>query len=246
MCKEKLNITVENSCFDYIEDVLFVNGETVINCFVEPCGYMWFSTKKENYIELLENLFNAQPKEYDYIKAGWVLKSNISNPLINTDLEDINLEELWDDKIFNLHEEKNNFSHKEIKTVEQLYQYLYHEKSEYNKLCVRFDSFLLEKDWREGLISHIVLAKYLTKDTYLFVFDERDTAPLNKNLGIETNEIIQDSILKGSHLLSEIGLTLFLGNEFDEIKKEWNEYLEHKEKMDFEDFLDMKRKKKNN
>lgn len=246
MYNEKLNIHVENSCFDYIEEVFTDesgddNDGTFISCFIEPTGTIGFSTKKENYIELLEDLFNSQPEEYDYIKAGWVLRYNLSNPLINVDLEDMDFNEVWSDKLFNLEQKTNHLIHKDIKTVEQLHDYLHHHKE--NELYVRFNSFLLDKEkFREGVISKLSITRYLVDNHYLFIFDERDTnaVKFNEELNIETNTSLLDFIFKGNYLLSNVGITLFTEKEFDDIKKEWEEYLNYQDDYDFEDFLEKK------
>lgn len=241
MYNEKLNIAVEDTCFDYIEEVYKTDSsnETIIICFIEPTGTIGFSTKQENYIELLEKLFNSQPKEYDYIKAGWVLRYNLTNPLINVDLEDMDFKEVWSDKLFSLEQKRNHQLYKEIDKVEELHAYLHHHKE--NKLFVRFDSFLLDKDdYREGVVMKVSIARYLVDNHYLFVFDERDTSYLNKELGIKEKQSIIDMILNGDSLLKDVGLTLFVEEDFKEIKEVWCEYLNYKDDLDFEEFLEKK------
>jgi hypothetical protein len=63
-----------NTCSDYVDSIYYEDGKYGITVFVEPCGDI---TKWGNSInEVLDwwiEVFERQPEDWDYCKAGWYL-----------------------------------------------------------------------------------------------------------------------------------------------------------------------------
>lgn len=73
------------TCFDYIDSLLEIDGKKVVRCFIEPVGEI-DSPKFGTFIECLQwwiDVFRSQPKELSYIQAGWHLydKDLTTNPI---------------------------------------------------------------------------------------------------------------------------------------------------------------------
>ena len=98
-----LQIKNENTCFDYIEEEGYQeDGSYFAVVFVEPIGNLCFAAKtKESMKENLERIFNSQPNEYDYIKAGHIMNLNMRNILMaNKMIEEINEKDVWDENFY--------------------------------------------------------------------------------------------------------------------------------------------------
>lgn len=63
-----------STCYDYIDSLLEYDGRYGVCIFVEPCGNI---TKwADSWLDALlwwKKVFETQPKEMDYIDAGWHL-----------------------------------------------------------------------------------------------------------------------------------------------------------------------------
>lgn len=92
--EKREGINEANSCFDYIEDICKHDDGWVVGMFVEPTGTI--RIKKETLQLALEfwlELFQNQPEDWDYTKAGWHLFTNMPGPIF--DATNINPKELW-------------------------------------------------------------------------------------------------------------------------------------------------------
>lgn len=91
-----------NSCFDYIEGIgKLVDGPYCVGIFVEPVGALGFwGNDLIKLLQFCRELFLNQPKEMDYVTAGWTLfffSQNQGEEIyegINADKHSI--KEIWD------------------------------------------------------------------------------------------------------------------------------------------------------
>ena len=85
----------ENSCFDYIKVIYKQDDGWVVGVFIEPVAHM--EVKAETLQQALTfwlELFQNQPKDWDYTQAGWHLLACIHRPIF--DVNNINPKDLWD------------------------------------------------------------------------------------------------------------------------------------------------------
>ena len=86
----------ESSCFDYIELIYKHNGDWVVGVFVEPVARIEVKAKTlQKALTFWLELFQNQPKDWDYRKAGWHLLDRIARPIF--DVNNVNPKDIWDD-----------------------------------------------------------------------------------------------------------------------------------------------------
>ena len=86
----------ESSCFDYIELIYKYDGDWVVGVFVEPVAWMEVKAKTlQKALTFWLELFQNQPKDWDYRKAGWHLLDRIVSPIF--DVNNVNSKDIWND-----------------------------------------------------------------------------------------------------------------------------------------------------
>jgi hypothetical protein len=77
---EKLHEKKPSSCFDYIEAIAFENNEWLVAIFIEPVGALKVKAKTlKDALTFWLILFQSQPEDWDYAKAGNYLDQRITD-----------------------------------------------------------------------------------------------------------------------------------------------------------------------
>lgn len=228
----KVDIKIMNSCFDYIDNVSNYNNRFYVTIFIEPVGLVSLnSSSYEKLIEGVNKLFNSQPEDYGYVKAGYVLFYNLSLPVFNGDLDSMDFNSIWESTYYDSLLE-NNSGYENIQNVKEALSYYNQGEIIYLRLnCCNLDEHL----YREGLILKVRKIKYLGKDNYLVICNENDSVNILKELEFKISNNIHDFILNNNNK----DFYFFHEENLDDVKNTWNEYKNsHYYSMsDFEDFL---------
>lgn len=63
-----------NTCCDYVDSITVKDGRYGVVMFVEPCGNITkYADSWDAALDWWIAVFEHQPKDWDYIKAGWYL-----------------------------------------------------------------------------------------------------------------------------------------------------------------------------
>lgn len=235
------NITVRQTCFDHVDEVhISDNGDVYAYVFIEPCGHFSFLAKSKEDLERgFERLFNAQPEHYDYIRAGWVVRTNHNNPLLPEYINDIDPKIYWDDTVLSLMQRKNpptTFS-----TVKDLFALFNQDNSEPIKdAFIQIASYTIEERQREGVIFKVERVVHLIDNSYMLIVNEKEAMHFNNQLeGYEVNHLklyTQTFILKADELLSRLSMKAFHEEDFPQILSTWKQWIEFSKTDDFLDF----------
>lgn len=233
----KVDIVVKNSCFDYIDNVSNYNNRFYVTIFIEPIGIISLnSSSYDKLVEGVNKLFNSQPLDFDYIKAGYVLYYNLSLPLYDGNLDTMDFNFIWESNYFDSLIENSKEEIGIIKNVKEALIYYNQNKVIY----LRLNSFDLdEHSYREGLILKIKKIKYLGKDNYLVICNEDDSSIILKELNFEYSNYIHDFIINNN---VNNDFYFFLENDLDNVKNTWIEYKnsDYYTQSDFVEYLNNK------
>lgn len=233
--KTKVEVTcVEEkaSCVEYIR--------------MRPFGeFAFYADTEKEMEEGLKRIFDAKPKEYDYIKAAWVVHCREEKKGATWHVSKIDEEEFWNDEILLQKNKWFEEIEERPKTMMDLYGLTENKKDFY----LRIDDCVNDQNMRDVSIIKPQKIILINGNKMILLANEAETYEINEALGIEQDEndrmVIQTIELDAEKTIEDSGFTYFTEEEMEWIKKEIAEYVESvdRDNLSFDEFLEKKQKK---